>query len=516
MSAPFTLPDRYRLEGPVASGGMASVWAAHDTVLDRPVAVKVLAEHLGEDVAARERFQREARAAAALSSHQSVVTIFDVGAHDGRSFIVMELFNGGTVGDALRAGKIEPARAIRWLRSAAEGLDAAHAAGVVHRDIKPANLLLDDQDRLAVADFGIARLAYEDQVTSTGQILGTAAYISPEQAEGIPATDASDRYALAAVAFEMLTGERPFEAEHFAAQARAHIEDPPPSASQRNPALPPAVDAVLVRGLAKNPDERWPSAGAFVDALAEALDDTKTAATQVIAGDDHTEATRPMAVAAPLPPTPTPTPPRAAAAPPRRVEPRRRAAVPPPPDRGGNKALWALGALLAAIVAIVLIASALGGDDDPESTTDARNTPTAEATQDATREATPEPTQEATPEPTAEPEPEGDASALNLKGDALFKQGRYAEAIPFFRQAVEKCGDSDAMDPCGYALYNLGASLNRSGDPAAAIPILEDRLERFGDNEAGDVQRELDAARAALDGGGNGKGKGKAKKDKSD
>src|SRR4051795_2940136 len=213
---------------------MAGVWEAHDELLDRAVAVKVLAQHLSEDDRARARFQREARAAAGLSSHPNVATIYDVGEHDGRTFMVMELMRGGSVADVLRKdGKIERKRALRWLREAASALDAAHAAGIVHRDIKPANLLLDEHDRLAIGDFGIARLGWEEQVTQPGQVLGPAAYISPEQAMGEAATAASDRYSLAVVAFELLTGEKPFEAEHFAAQARAHVEDPVPPASTR-------------------------------------------------------------------------------------------------------------------------------------------------------------------------------------------------------------------------------------------------------------------------------------------
>src|SRR4051794_29010996 len=262
--APFSMPSRYRVERAIAAGGMATVYAAHDGLLDRPVAVKVLADHLNHDDAARRRFQREARAAAALSTHPGVVTIYDVGEHEGRSYIVMERRTGGTVREALDAGPVDPRRALEWLRTTAAAIDAAHERGVVHRDIKPANLLLDEHDRVAVADFGIARLAYEsDQVTQTGQVLGTAAYISPEQATGQPATEASDRYALAAVAFELLTGRKPFEADHFAAQARAHIEDPVPAASTFNPRLPRAVDAVLRRGMAKEPAERWTSAASF-------------------------------------------------------------------------------------------------------------------------------------------------------------------------------------------------------------------------------------------------------------
>src|SRR3954447_4393256 len=251
---------------------MAGVWEAEDQMLGRLVAVKVLAGHLSEDDRERRRFEREARAAAGLSSHPHVVTIYDVGEHDGRAFIVMELMRGGTVGERLRAGRaIADDTVLGWLREAASALDAAHEAGVVHRDIKPPNLLLDERDRLAIADFGIARLAMEDQLTATGQVLGTAAYISPEQAVGDPATPASDRYALAVVAFELLTGSKPFQAENFAAQARAHVEDPPPAASSINPDLPRDVDRVLSRALAKDPGDRWPSADAMVRALERAL-----------------------------------------------------------------------------------------------------------------------------------------------------------------------------------------------------------------------------------------------------
>src|SRR4051812_48105218 len=256
----ISLPERYRVVRHLANGGMASVWEAHDELLDRDVAVKVMAPHLGQDERARRRFQREARAAAGLSSHPNVVTIYDVGEHRDRVFMVMEIMRGGTLADRLRSGRsLSHERTLLWLGQAAAALDVAHDAGVVHRDIKPANLLLDEHDRLAVADFGIARLAWEDQLTLTGQVLGTAAYLSPEQAMGEAATAASDRYALAVVAYELLTGTRPFEAEHFAAQARAHVEDPVPPASESAPELSPAVDAVLERGLAKRPDDRWTS-----------------------------------------------------------------------------------------------------------------------------------------------------------------------------------------------------------------------------------------------------------------
>ena len=360
-TARITLPDRYRIVRHIANGGMAGVWEASDELLGRSVAVKVLASHLSEDDRARRRFEREARAAAGLSSHPHVVTIYDVGEYDGRAFMVMELMPGGTVADRLRAGRtIADETALRWLREAAGALDAAHDQGVVHRDIKPGNLLLDDRDRLAIADFGIARLALEDQLTATGQVLGTASYISPEQAVGEPATAASDRYALAIVAFELLTGSRPFQAEHFAAQARAHVEDEPPLATERDPSLPRGVDAVLDRGLAKDPDDRWPSAGAMVAALDRAMGESRP----------PTEPTRPIA----------PVPPVTAA--------RARAAAP------GRGVLAGVAALVVLAVAGAVLLSGDDGGNEPQSAQ-----PTATATASARPSATPEKT--ATPEPTA-------------------------------------------------------------------------------------------------------------------
>ena len=496
-TARISLPQRYRIVRHIANGGMAGVWEAHDELLGRSVAVKVLASHLSEDERARKRFEREARAAAGLSSHPHVVTIYDVAEHDGRAFMVMELMRGGTVSDRLKAGRtIADETALRWLREAAGALDAAHDEGVVHRDIKPGNLLLDDRDRLAIADFGIARLAMEDQLTATGQVLGTASYISPEQAVGEPATAASDRYALAVVAFELLTGSRPFQAEHFAAQARAHVEDKPPLATERDSSLPKGVDAVLDRGLAKDPSERWDSAAEMVEALDRAMSASKPAATEPAA----TEPTRPLAAA--VAPPPGPTDGRGAAS-----------------RREGSGALpWLLAGLAALIVLAVAGALLLSGGEDPKSTSEPTATPTATATPDRTPEATPEktpePTAEATPEPTAEPSGEPDldrAADLQVQGFNARQAGDYEQALALSQQALEACGDAEQLDPCGYALFEVGAALNALGRPDEAIPYLEQRLEQYGDNDSGEVQRELDAARAASTGAGTGNGKAKGK-----
>ena len=475
---------------------MAGVWEAFDELLGRPVAIKVLASHLSEDERARRRFEREARAAAGLSSHPHVVTIYDVGERDGRAFIVMELMRGGTVAERLKEGRaIADETALRWLREAAGALDAAHEAGVVHRDIKPGNLLLDDRDRLAIADFGIARLAMEDQLTATGQVLGTASYISPEQAVGEPATAASDRYALAVVAFELLTGEKPFRAEHFAAQARAHVEDQPPLATERDPSLPRGVDAVLDRGLAKAPGDRWATATAMVDALDRAMGSSRPA----------TEPTRPLAAVAPPPPGD-----------------RGGATAAPPVERGRRGgAAWMLaglaGVILVAVLAFLLLSGGDGDNPPPSADREPTATATAERTPDATREATPEATPEATsepaPEPTAEATPEATptetpeatpessgqsgldrAADLQVQGFNARQAGDYERALTLSQQALEACGNAQQLSPCGFALFEVGAALNGLGRYEEAIPYLEQRLEQYGDNSSGEVERELKAA----------------------
>jgi len=208
---------------------MGEVYRATDSVLQRPVAVKLLSERYASDPDVRARFEREALTAARLSGARNVITVFDVGEHDDRPYIVMEYVEGGSVHDRLRRGPVRREQALEWLEQTARALDQAHANGVVHRDVKPANLLLDADDNVHVTDFGIASAAGLDTLTLPGTVLGTAGYLSPEQAQGEAATPASDRYALGAVAFELLTGRRPFESETAATEAFAHVNAPVPS-----------------------------------------------------------------------------------------------------------------------------------------------------------------------------------------------------------------------------------------------------------------------------------------------
>jgi eukaryotic-like serine/threonine-protein kinase len=266
------LPPRYARVERVASGGMADIYAAEDTELGRRVAVKVLAERFAGDAGIRERFKREGLAAARLSAHPDIVTIYDVGEWEGRSFIVMELMGGGTLADRIAEGPVDRGQALAWLAQTAAALDAAHAEGIVHRDVKPGNLLLDEQGNLHVSDFGIARVLDEatEGITATGTVLGTAGYLSPEQARGREATPASDVYGLGIVGYELLTGRRPFEPATPTAEAAAHVHEQvrPPSELTD---LPPSVDPVFARALAKDPAYRYGSAQAFVDDLGAAL-----------------------------------------------------------------------------------------------------------------------------------------------------------------------------------------------------------------------------------------------------
>jgi tetratricopeptide (TPR) repeat protein len=473
------LSGRYRLDERIAGGGMGDVWRGTDEVLGRTVAVKILLPALLDEPGFAERFRGEARTMANIN-HPGVVDVYDYGTDDDTAYLVMEYVEGDALATTLaRVGRLTPARTMALVAQAADALHAAHEKGIVHRDVKPGNLLVRPNGTLVLTDFGIARSALVGQLTAAGSVLGTASYISPEQAVGEPATAASDRYALAVVAFELLTGERPFKAEHFAAQARAHVEDEPPLATERDPSLPRGVDGVLDRGMAKAPGDRWESATAMVAALDRAMGSSRPA----------TEQTRVIA------PPPDAGPPRGERA-------------------GGGSGPWLLaglaGLLLIAVLGFLLLSGGDGGRSDGgrtaerEPTATATATATAERTPEATREATPEPTQEATAEPTATSTPGATggpdldrAADLQVQGFNARRAGNYEQALALSQQALEACGDAQQLSPCGYALFEVGAALNALGRPDEAIPYLEQRLEEYGDNSSGEVKRELKAAEKA-------------------
>jgi eukaryotic-like serine/threonine-protein kinase len=491
-TAAAPLPARYEVRGRLGVGGMATIWAAHDTVLGRLVAVKVLADHLAEQPRFVERFQREARTAASLSGHPNVVTIYDVGEHEGRPFIVMEHLQSGTLSDRLRGGAPPWPEALEWLRQAASALDFAHERGVVHRDLKPQNMLFDERGRLVLADFGIARAAYEDRLTASGELLGTAAYISPEQATGDPGSPASDRYSLGVVAFQLLAGSAPFAGANFAEQARRQVESDPPKASELAPHLAPAVDGVLLRALDKAPAERWPTASRFVEGLAEALGERIEAA-----------ASEPRPAAEPPDQRPSEdVSPVEAAIDPTYVVVRRR-------SRRRAAAL----ALAAALVGVAVVLSlSLGGDEQSAPRQERAGADGGGEREGAgSREGTGRGTErqpndesgasegQASPAAPA-PAPAGGSAkespeALNDRGFALMNAGRYSEAIPPLERAVATFPENSTELTYAYALYNLGRSLRLAGRPAEAIPILERRM-RF-ENQREVVARELRAARRA-------------------
>jgi serine/threonine protein kinase len=270
--APDVIEDRYRLDERIATGGMAEVWAAYDGELDRPVALKLLLR--SADPA---RFSREARAAAALS-HPNICQLYDFGEAEGRPYIVLEYLPGGTLEDRLSSGEPLPAHeAARIAREIASGLAHAHARGLVHRDIKPGNVLFDAEGAAKITDFGVAQMEDASTLTEAGTVLGTAAYISPEQATAQRVTPASDVYSFGVILYRMLTGRLPFEAESPLELATKHANEEPAPILSIRPDAPRELERVATAALAKRPEDR-PADARAVLALLEAGDvDAETA-----------------------------------------------------------------------------------------------------------------------------------------------------------------------------------------------------------------------------------------------
>jgi serine/threonine-protein kinase len=416
------LPSRYRQPRLLARGGMADVYAATDEELGREVAVKVLAARYAEDESFRLRFRREALAAARLSNHPHIVTVFDVAECDGRPLIVMELLPNGSLAERAARAPCPPGQVLDWLDDAAAALDAAHAAGVVHRDVKPANLLLDDRGGVKVADFGIASAAGLDSLTHTGTILGTAGCLAPEQARGERAGPASDRYGLAVVAWELLTGRRPFEAATPTAEAAAHVQSPVPPITAANGSLPRAYDAIFVRALAKDPARRPVTAAELVGDLRRALADD--------AGDTWVVPGAPPPVAAP----------------------RRRRRWPA-----------ALAALLAAagVLAGILVTR---GSDSPRTVVRTVTEPGTTLERTVTTQPT---TTAAAPAPTST-----SGTTLNDEGFARMQAGDYAGALPLLEGAVAKLDGTGSLAEA-YADYNLAYTRLALGDCTDVLVLLD-------------------------------------------
>ena len=278
---------RYRIVRKLGSGGMANVYLAEDEDLGRRVAIKILNERYANDDLFIERFRREAKSAAALS-HPNIVSVYDRGEAEGTYYIAMEVIEGRSLKELIMTrGPLPIAQALAYTHEILEALRFAHRHGIIHRDIKPHNILIGE--RLKVTDFGIAR-AGASQMTEAGSIMGTAQYLSPEQARGAPVTASSDLYSAAIVLYEMLTGKVPFTGDSAIEIAMKHLNDPPKPPSKIRPEIPEELDAVVLRALAKNPEDRYQTAEEFsedlhrVEAGLPLAPETSEAATALLAG----------------------------------------------------------------------------------------------------------------------------------------------------------------------------------------------------------------------------------------
>ena len=445
------LPSRYATPEPIASGGMGEVYRATDATLGRTVAVKVLSGRWASHDEFHARFLREARTAANLSGEPHVISIYDVSeTRDGLPFIVMEYATHGTVGDRLQRGAVPPEQALRWLEQAARALDSAHARGVVHRDVKPANLLIADDETIRVSDFGIARAADQDTLTAVGSVLGSVGYMAPEQARGEPTSPASDRYALACVAFELLTGRRPFERESPAAEAAAHAQEAPPSVHDLDPSLPATLDAAFSRGLAKHPEERHPTCAAFVSDLRAALASTSPTVVTASAARSLHRSTRYAS--------------------------RPRGAV----ILGGVVGLLAAGGALAWALdgvgggsgsATVVLTRTVEGQERTVIVTETADGATVERTVTADRRT-----------PPAGPATDESGSALNDRGFRLLQAGDARAALPVLESAVAALQGSSSITEA-YASYNLAVARFATGRCDGVANLLDRSEEIQGERK---------------------------------
>ena len=437
------LADRYAVGELLGRGGMAEVYLATDRVLDRPVAVKILGSWLAGDGTFVERFRREALAAARIS-HPNLVAVFDAGSEGDVHFIVMEHVAGETLTDVLRReGLIAPGRAAGIAASVGDALAVAHAARIVHRDVKPGNVMLTSEGRLKLMDLGIARGLDGEDITRTSAILGTAGYVSPEQAHGEPVDHRSDIYSLGCVLYELLTGRQPFEADNPVAVAYQHVHDAPTPPSALEPSVPQALEAVVLRAMEKDPAARYQS----VEEMTTALEERAALGSSI-------DATVPLPVVAPG---------TAAAAvdiPTGRTEELPRRADRPPPRRP-------LVPLMIAAVALALLGglalALFGGEDPPDG-----------ATLSPTRSSSPSPSPSTSPSPSPSASPSRSASASPtpppvdpLQGAVVALQDVMAEGV-----AEGRISESAAQE----IENGLEESLERfaDGEVEEAIHTLED------------------------------------------
>jgi serine/threonine protein kinase len=416
------LADRYAVGELLGRGGMAEVYLATDRVLDRPVALKILGGWLANDATFVERFRREALAAARVS-HPNLVAVFDAGSEDGVHYIVMELVAGETLADMLRKeGRVHPDRATRIATDVADALGVAHTARMVHRDVKPANVMLTPDGRTKLMDLGIARSLDGESITRASSILGTAGYVSPEQARGDPVDHRSDIYSLGCVLYEMLTGRRPFEAADPLAVAYKHVHEAPVPPTSLESSIPPILEAVTLRAMQKDPAARFQSVGEMTAALRDGTVPLAIAATTPLA---PVEATTPFPVVAP-----TDRLGRRADRPP----PRRRLLVP-----------ILLG--LAALIVLGGLAFALLGGDPPQGLGNPTGSPSPSVSPSPSRSPSPSPT----PTPPSEDPLQGAVAALQAVvtegvSDGTISEKAAKEIQKGLEEALEKFDEGDTEE----------------------------------------------------------------------
>ena len=478
------LAGRYRKIEPIGMGGMARVFLAQDERLGRRVAIKQL--HAESPAEAAERFEREAKLGASLN-HPNLVSVFDIATDAESVLIVMEYVEGETLKDAVAAGPLRVPRVVSIVHDVAAALGHAHSHGVVHRDVKPANILLRNDGVTKLADLGIATAAEGTSITRSGMVLGTASYVAPEVLDGQKAGPAADVYALAAVAFEAVSGRKALLGETPMEIAHKVVSSPPPDLREAWPDAPAGAAEALLRGMARRPEDRFSSAGELATAFQRGLSR---------AGAAGGPPARPAAAVAVPPP-------------------------PPPEDLSGRRTYrrersrsWLP---VAAVATLLVLAAAglamLGGGDDGGGDVSPRKAggETGRAADKGAAESDGAPASKDAGSASSGPGAGGagagssgsgsssaNPAALNAQGFSLMNQGRYEEAIPLLRRAVAAYPGGSGDLTYAYALYNLGKSLRLAGRPEEAVPILERRLQIPNQTET--VKRELKAARKAAKG----------------
>ncbi|WP_086840841.1 serine/threonine-protein kinase [Amycolatopsis kentuckyensis] len=475
----------YRIEGLLGRGGMGEVHRAYDTAHDRVVALKLLSEPFVTDEAFRARFRRESQIVARLREPH-VIPIHAYGEIDGRLYLDMRLVEGRDLKELLADGPLDPARAAGIVTQVAGALDAAHADGLVHRDVKPSNVLVTDADFVYLVDFGIARsmTAEGTSITGTGNVIGTLDYMAPERFGDAPITGLVDVYALACVFFECLTGHRPFPAEGAAAQMGAHLTAPPPLLSRARPGLPAALDAVVARGMAKNPADRHRTAGAFADAVQAAITAPappiptwqKTLpgfVPQVAPPPKTVPGFVPHAAPAPMtPPRPMPLP----------TAPRPGPVTGPPPAAKSQRNRWiALCAALAGVVVVALVITYVVTRDRTTQTAGPTNPPTTGETSTPPTETSPDQPSTSESPKTAESKPPHDdrlAAAL----PPIYRTCTDAAAPAGAAAAVECAGSTVGDVRIGNVWFPepTGARFLRFADAAAMDAFFQNIVKTQG------------------------------------